>query len=306
MRDLTQDTVTGAVIEQMAKTTDPRLRQIMESAVRHLHAFAKDVQLTPEEWTTGIGFLTAVGQMCSPVRQEFILLSDVLGLSRLVNLMHDDETRTGEATTSSLLGPFFREAAPQLALGDTIAQHSTGPEIGLFGKVVDEDGKGIAHASIDVWQTDADGAYDLQAHDPAVMDNRGHFTTDAEGNFHFRAVRPLGYSIPMDGPVGALIKAQERHGCRPAHIHFLISAPGQRELVTALYLGDDQYIDTDTVFGVSAALMVTPAADQPGSPFGAMPAIRYDFQLCKPQAGETTARVGGDPSKLTGIKTAAE
>jgi len=297
MQDLDVNDITDAVIAQMATTPDPRLREIMEAAVRHIHAFAREVNLTPDEWLKGIAFLTAVGQMCSPVRQEFILLSDTIGLSRLVNVMHDAEGREAAGTETSLLGPFFREAAPKVELGGTIAIASTGPEIVIFGEVKDTEGKGVPHATIDVWQTDADGLYDLQAHDPSVMDMRGQLTADAEGRFHFRTLKPLGYSIPMDGPVGELVRKQNRHGFRPAHIHILVAAPGYRELVTALYFADDAHVDSDTVFGVSKSLVIQESLGLPDAPMPGIPSIRYDFTMSRETDG-AGGRVGSDPSKL--------
>jgi protocatechuate 3,4-dioxygenase beta subunit len=297
VQDLNANDITDAVIAQMATTPDPRLRQIMEAAVRHLHAFAREVELAPDEWLKGIAFLTAVGQMCSPVRQEFILLSDVLGLSRLVNVMHDSTGREAAGTETSLLGPFFREQAPEIALGESIARVSSGPEIVLYGQVKDAAGKGVGGAWVDVWQTDADGLYDLQAHAPDVMDMRARLRCDAEGRFHVRTLKPLGYSIPMDGPVGELVRKQARHGFRPAHIHILVSAPGHRELVTALYFGDDAHVDSDTVFGVSQSLVVTARNDHPDAPVPGMPSVRYDFTLSRETEGGG-GRVGSDPAKL--------
>jgi protocatechuate 3,4-dioxygenase beta subunit len=299
MEDFNEFSVTEAVIAQMATTPDDRLREIMASAVRHLHAFARDVRLTPAEWLMGIKFMTDVGKACTPYRQEFVLLSDVLGLSSLVNVLHD-ATRMEHGTDTSLLGPFYREGAPELRLGDNIAR-TAGPPVILFGQVVDADGRGIAGAHLQVWQTDERGEYDLQKGDPRNMDDRGCFTTDGVGRFHFRSVRPLGYTIPMDGPVGALINAQRRHGCRPAHIHFLISAPGYRELVTSIYLGDDPHIDSDTVFGVSKVLVVHAQTGLADSPDPSIPGIRYEFRLAKASAADSMSRVGSDPSKLVAV-----
>ncbi len=296
MQDLTTTSVTEAVAAQMADTPDPRLRQVMESLVRHMHDFARDVSLTPDEWLKAMGFLTQVGQACTPARQEFILLSDVLGLSALVNLLHD-RSATEIGTESSLLGPFYQQEAPAFALGDSIAVHAKGPELQLYGRVTDKQGQPIPNALIQVWQTDAEGSYDLQRSDGQQMDMRGNFRADAEGRFHFRTVRPLGYLIPMDGPVGALIAAQKRHGYRPAHVHVLIGAPGYRELVTALYLGQDEHIGSDTVFGVSRSLVVDPVADDPAAPIPGIPAIRYDFRLAA-QAGNASGRVGADPAQI--------
>jgi len=296
MQDLDIHSITDAAIAQMGRTPDPRLREIMEAAVRHLHDFAREVNLKPDEWLAGIGFLTAVGQMCTPYRQEFILLSDVMGVSRLVDVMHDSTGREHSGTESSLLGPFFRESAPVIPLGGSLARQPGGPEVTMYGRVLDTDGAPVPLAWIDAWQTDAEGLYDLQANDPSVMDMRGRVQCDAEGRFHFRTVRPLGYSIPMDGPVGALVTRQERHGMRPAHIHLLVQAPGFRELVTALYLADDVNIDSDTVFGVSTSLVVSVREDLDDSPLPG-PAIRHDFTLSR-ASEEGGGRVGSDPSRL--------
>ena len=296
MQDLTVETVTDDVLAQMATTTDPRLRQVMASLVRHLHDFARDVKLTPDEWLTAIGFLTKVGQACTPARQEFILLSDVLGLSALVNLLHDREAAE-LGTTSSLLGPFYRQDAPEVPLGGSITVDGKGPELLLWGRVTDTAGHPVPGALVQLWQTDAEGLYDLQVEGGAATDMRGNVRCDAEGRYHLRTVKPLGYSIPMDGPVGALVHQQRRHGCRPAHIHFLIGAPGYRELVTALYFGDDPHIDSDTVFGVSRPLVVGAVADDPAAPARGIPSVRYDFQLAR-AAGAGSGRVGADPKQV--------
>lgn len=297
MEDLNQTTLTEATLRQMAETPDPRLREIMAAAVKHLHAFAREVSLTPQEWLFGIKFLTDVGKACTPFRQEFILLSDTLGLSRMVNILDDGRSDT-VGTETSLLGPFYREATAELPPGALITNNEADPQIVIFGRVLDEAGAGVAGATIEVWQTDPEGAYDLQGIDPTAMDYRATFRTDERGRYHFRATYPLGYTIPMDGPVGGMIRAQNRHGCRPAHTHFLIGAPGYRELVTALYYGYDQYIETDTVFGVSNALIVMPVTGLPGSPIPALPGVEYDFILVRANPAEATSRVGADPSML--------
>jgi protocatechuate 3,4-dioxygenase beta subunit len=295
MQNLDEFSATEAALEQLAATPNPRLKQICEAAVRHMHAFARDVKLRPEEWLQGIQFLTAVGQACTPVRQEFILLSDVLGLSAVVNALHDKTARE-LGSQSSLLGPFYREGAPELPLGASIAAKPTVEEIVMYGRVTGNDGTPIANALIQVWQTSEHGLYDLQTLGLDGTDLRANFRTDADGRYHFRTVRPLGYSIPMDGPVGAMVRAQQRHGFRPSHIHFLIGADGYRELVTALYFGDDAHIDSDTVFGVSGSLVVN-AADDPNSPLPGLRAVHYDFRLAAAAPGES-GRVGADPSKL--------
>lgn len=295
MIDLDENTVTDAALGQMATTHDPRLKEIMDAAVRHMHAFAREVNLTPAEWLTGIAFLTEVGKACTEVRQEFILLSDVLGLSAVVNALHDKKAKE-LGTQSSLLGPFFREGAPELPLGANIVGSFKAEEIAMFGQVTDMHGQPIPHALVQVWQTNEDGAYDVQAHDDGSMDMRGNFRTDENGRYYFRTVRPLGYSIPMDGPTGRLVKLQGRHGMRPSHVHMLITADGYRELVSALYFGDDANIGSDTVFGVSASLVVV-ATDNADCPIPGLRSVRYDFRM--PAASDTdTGRVGADPAAL--------
>ena len=295
MQDLDELSATDAALAQMADTPNPRLKEIIDAAVRHLHAFARDVNLTPEEWLAGIGFLTAVGKACTPVRQEFILLSDVLGVSAVVNALHDKKARE-LGSQSSLLGPFYREGAPELKLGDNIVKNPSVPEIVVYGRITDNSGLPIPNALIQVWQTSEHGLYDLQTLGETGMDLRANFRTDKEGNYWFRTVRPLGYSIPMDGPVGEMVRQQNRHGFRPSHIHFLIGGDGFRELVTALYFGDDDHIDSDTVFGVSGSLVVN-ATDDPNSPVKGLKAVHYDFRLARAAPGES-GRVGADPTKL--------
>jgi hydroxyquinol 1,2-dioxygenase len=278
MRAIDEKTITDAALDQMASTPDPRLKEIMATLVRHLHEFAREVDLTPEEWLEGIRFLTAVGQKCTAYRQEFILLSDTLGLSSLVNALHD--RRAAEAgTKSSLLGPFYRQDSPALELGQSIATKPTGHEIAVYGRVSNREAEGIPNASVEIWQPDEEGSYDLQKHDPSQMDLRGRFRTDSEGRYYLRTVAPRGYMIPIDGPVGEMIRAQARHGFRPAHIHFLVGAPGYRAVVTALYLAGDDHIESDTVFGVSESLIAVINAKDPASPFPDLPSIRFDFHL---------------------------
>jgi hydroxyquinol 1,2-dioxygenase len=298
MRAIDEYTITDEALEQMSTTPDPRFRHIMEVLVRHLHAFAREVDLTPEEWLKGISFLTAVGQKCTPFRQEFILLSDTLGLSSLVNSLHDRRALEN-GTKSSLLGPFYRQGAPPMKLGESIAVKSKGGrEICIYGQVRNTAGKGIAGATLQIWQTDEEGSYDLQKFDPSEMDLRGIFQTDADGRFHLRTVAPLGYLIPMDGPVGDMIRAQNRHGFRPAHIHFLVGADGYRELVTALYLTGDEHIGSDTVFGVTESLVTDVVEHDAGSPIPNLPSIHFDFTLGSATAADATGRVGADPSQI--------
>jgi catechol 1,2-dioxygenase/hydroxyquinol 1,2-dioxygenase len=298
MHELTPETITEAVLEQMATTSDPRLKAVMAAAVKHMHAFAREVNLTPAEWLKGIEFMTAVGKKCTAERQEFILLSDTLGLSALVNGLHD-LTAVEDATHTSLLGPFFRENAPKLAYGAQIANKATpSTEIALWGKITNVQGEPLANAEVSVWQTGADGLYDIQVN-ASGTDYRGVFTTDGQGNFLIRTVRPLGYSIPMDGPVGSLIKAQGRHGMRPAHIHFLVSAPGYRELVTALYVQGDPHIADDVVFGSSEDLVAEVRENDPACPVKGVRSMRFDLSLSRESAADkATGRVGADPSAI--------
>jgi hydroxyquinol 1,2-dioxygenase len=301
MIDLNEFTVTDATIEQMAGTSNPRLKEIMESAVKHMHAFVRDVKLTPEEWIIGLQFLTSVGQACTPLRQEFILLSDVLGVSACVNALHDKKAAE-LGSQSSLLGPFYREGVPLQEMGAQIVEQPTAEELVVYGTVTGNDGQPVEGALVEVWQTSERGWYDLQERNGESMDMRGTFRTGPDGKYWFRTVRPKGYSIPMDGPTGELVKKQGRHGMRPSHIHMLIGAVGHRELVTALYFGDDDYIDSDTVFGVSGSLVVN-AKDDPASPILGLRAVHYDFKLAKAAPGES-GRVGADPT--TFMNKAAE
>jgi len=299
MRAYTPQTITDAVIEQMATTPDPRMKEIMEAAVRHLHAFAREVNLTPAEWIKGIEFMTKVGQACTPARQEFILLSDTIGLSALVNIMHD-KTKMEEATSASLLGPFFRENTPRFERGAQIAKSTEGgTEVVLYGRITNVQGAPVPDAQVTVWQTAADGRYDIQK-GVEETDCRGIFQTDEAGNYLIRTVRPLGYYIPLDGPVGQMVMAQKRHGMRPAHIHFLISAPGYRELVTALYLAGDAHLEDDVVFGASGDLVAYVKEGDAASPLKGLPSIHFDFSLAREtEADRRAGRVGADPAAVT-------
>lgn len=276
---LTPETITAAVLSQMAATPDPRLKEIMFALVEHLHAFARETNLTPSEWIKGIDFLTQAGQASTSERQELIMLSDTVGLSALVNLMHD-RTALEQSTDSSLLGPFYRESAPKVDRGAQIATAVEGPEIALWGRVTDIEGQPLAEVDVSIWQTNAHGLYDVQL-DGAPIDYRGVVQTDVDGRYWVRTVQPVGYSIPMDGPVGKLVKRQGRHGMRPAHIHVMTSAAGYRELVTALYLAGDPHLQDDTVFGVSTDLVAEMTSCDPACPLPNLPSIRFDLRLAR-------------------------
>ncbi|HYX95972.1 MAG TPA: intradiol ring-cleavage dioxygenase, partial [Geodermatophilus sp.] len=242
------------VAASFANTPDPRLRRVLTSLVGHLHAFVKDVELTEAEWGVAIDFLTRTGQMCSEVRQEFILLSDVLGVSMLVETINH---RTGGTSTeSTVLGPFHMVESPPRQLGEDINLDRKGTPCLVSGRVTGPDGEPLAGASVDVWQTNEDGFYDVQQPGIQPAGNlRGLFTTDAQGRFWFRSVVPRYYPIPDDGPVGQLLAATGRHPNRPAHLHFIAAAEGYRPVTTHVFVADSPYLDSDAVFGVKESLI---------------------------------------------------
>ncbi len=211
MYEFTTENITDAVIERMSTTPDPRLREIMACLVQHLHDFAREMKLTPDEWMAGIQFLTRIGHITTPVRQEFVLLSDTLGLSTLINTLHD-RTAIEDATHTSLLGPFYREDAPELPLGSSISKKDKSQPVCLWGKITNVDGEPLKNAKVTVWQTASDGSYDLQQGDGSDVDYRGVFHTDENGTYYLKSVRAKGYYIPMDGPVGDMIRAQKARG----------------------------------------------------------------------------------------------
>lgn len=244
-------------------TPDPRVKQVMTSLVRHLHAFVKDVELTEEEWGVAVDFLTRTGQVCNDVRQEFILLSDVLGVSMLVETINH---RTGGTSTeSTVLGPFHLVASPRRELGDDINLDGKGTPCLVSGRVTGPDGEPLAGAVVDVWQTNEDGFYDVQQPGLQPAGNlRGLFTADEEGRYWFRSVVPRFYPIPDDGPVGQLLAATGRHPNRPAHLHFIVAAPGYRPVTTHVFVADSPYLDSDAVFGVKESLVRdVPEVDDP-------------------------------------------
>jgi hydroxyquinol 1,2-dioxygenase len=242
------------VSASFASADDPRLRQVLTSLVAHLHDFVKDVQLTVEEWATAVRFLTETGQTCTDTRQEFILLSDVLGISTLVETINNRSD--GVLTESTVEGPFHMVTSPVHALGASIAADVSGDPCLVTGSVAGPDGRPVPGARVDVWQASADGFYDVQQPDLQPEGNlRGLFTADDRGRFWFRTIVPRHYPVPVDGPVGELLTATSRHPNRPAHIHFAVSAPGMRSVTTHLFVADSAYIDSDTVFGVKPSLV---------------------------------------------------
>ena len=272
MRNLTEDNLTQAVVERVAQAPNARVRDLMTALAEHLHAFARKVNLTPGEWNTAIQFLVDTGKICDERRNEFILLSDTLGLSALVDIMANRE-KNSAATESSLLGPFYRNGAPVMPLGASIARNVEGAPLEIRGSVRSQSGNAIAGATLDVWTASPAGLYDLQLPEADGMNMRGVFRTDEHGGFHFRSVKPSSYPVPTDGPVGKMLNALGRHPFRPAHIHFKISAAGYEPLTTALYIAGDQYLESDAVFGSRESLVVRYARS------GDVDSIKFDFVL---------------------------
>lgn len=242
------------VVAAMAGAKNERLHQVMESVIRHLHAVVKEVEPTEEEWMMAIKFLTETGHMCTEWRQEFILFSDTFGVSMLVDAINHH--KPSGATETTVLGPFHIASSPLRQMGDTINLEGKGEPLIVSGRVVDADGKPIEGATLDVWQANSEGYYDVQQKDiQPDMNLRGRFITGADGRYWFRSSKPLFYPIPHDGPVGALLRNLGRHPYRPAHIHFIVSAPGYQAVVTHLFVKDDPYLESDVVFGVKDSLV---------------------------------------------------
>lgn len=245
--------LTQAVIDSASTARDDRVRTIFTTLIEHLHAFVREVELTPQEWMAGIEFLTATGHKCDGVRQEFILLSDTIGVSMLVDALASRVA--SEGTESTVLGPFFTTDAHDIPAGGSIAKPGDGEPLFVSGHVRDTAGRPIANAVIEVWEVDGTGTYDVQYSDRVEPDCRGRLHTDANGAFSFRGIRPVSYSIPGDGPVGAMLAALGRHTMRPAHVHFKIDSPGHVPLTTAIYAKGDRYLNGDAVFGVKPSLV---------------------------------------------------
>jgi hydroxyquinol 1,2-dioxygenase len=284
MRNLTEDNLTLAVLAQTGVNTAPRTRQIADALIRHLHAFIREVELTEAEWLKGIEFLTRTGHKCDESRQEFILLSDTLGVSMLVDAIN--HRRPGTATESTVLGPFHVDGAAERPMGTNMAQGiEGGSPTFIAGRVLDGAGNPIEGATLDVWQVRPDRCYDVQDPEQVSMQLRAIFRTGADGRYHFRTVMPVSYAIPDDGPVGDMLRALGRHPWRPAHIHFIVSAPGYAPVVTHLFVEGDPYLDSDAVFGVKNSLVVTfeehPAGQAPDGSIvhEAFHTASYDFGL---------------------------
>ncbi|MDX1873266.1 intradiol ring-cleavage dioxygenase [Mycolicibacterium sp. 120266] len=290
-----EDALLERVLDSFAGTTDPRLKQLLQALVRHAHAFVREVRLTEDEWKHGIDFLTAVGHITDERRQEFILLSDTLGLS-MQTIAINNEARA-DATEATVVGPFFVDGAPEIELGGDIAAGAQGQPCWVEGTVSDISGKPIPGARIDVWEADDDGFYDVQYSDGRTA-ARGHMFSDRDGGYRFWAVTPTPYPIPHDGPVGRMLTAAGRSPMRASHLHFMVSAPKMRTLITHIFVRGDDLLDRDSVFGVKESLIKEFSEQPPGAPTpdgrdlggGAWSRTRFDIVLA-PATDPGRARV---------------
>ncbi|MES2974849.1 MAG: dioxygenase [Pseudomonadota bacterium] len=293
MAQLEAQDLAQAVVDRMADCQDARFKEVMTSLVKHAHAFVRDVQLTPDEWMTAIQFLTATGKMCDDKRQEFILLSDTLGISMLVVAVeqakaaaaHSKRVGMEHPTEATVQGPFYWEGAPELELGADIGAGNSGEPCYYHGRVTDIAGKPVAGAALDVWSGDGEGFYDMQKGPDAGMALRARFHTDKDGNYRFWSIKPAFYPVPGDGPVGGMLARMGRHLNRPGHMHMMLNAPGHERLITHIFVSDSPYIDSDAVFGVRNSLIVDYAAHPAGkAPDGRtmdkpFHSAHYDFKL---------------------------
>jgi hydroxyquinol 1,2-dioxygenase len=288
MPEFNEQNITAAVIARLADCKDARFKQVMTSLITHLHDFVRDVKLTEEEWINAIMFLTATGKTCTDKRQEFILLSDTLGVSILViSLNHPPEEGSLEST---VLGPYYWEGAPEYPHGANLAKGVKGEPAFYSGRVLDTEGRPIANAVLDIWSGDGDGNYDMQMEGDVGMLARGKIRTDAQGRYSFRSIKPTYYPVPTDGPVGAMLRRMGRHPNRPGHIHMIVSAPGYHAVTTHLFVANSEYLDSDAVFGMKESLVAKFNRQPPGKmPNGEVVSepfftVEYDFRLRKAAA----------------------
>src|SRR4029079_14787876 len=283
MSNSTEQNLVNAVLEKLHHEKDPRFKQIMTSLITHLHAFVREVELTEQEWMQAIQFLTATGKKCDDKRQEYILLSDTFGLSMLVDAIN--HRKPGGATETTVLGPFYVSGARDMPIWADIAGVAPGEPAYVSGRVLDVNGKAIAGAVLDVWQTDGEGFYHVQRPGGTEHYARGRFTTGADGRYGFKTVKPVSYPIPTDGPVGKMLLGMGRHPYRPAHVHGVASAPGYESVATHLFVEGDAYLDSDAVFGVKHSLVVNfkahPAGPAPDGKKSNVPfsSAEFDFKL---------------------------
>jgi hydroxyquinol 1,2-dioxygenase len=283
MREFNEKSITQAVIDRLSQSDDPRFKRVMTSLVTHLHDFVREVKLTEAEWMGAIQFLTDVGQTCTAKRQEFILLSDTLGVSVLViTLNHPADAGSAEST---VLGPFYWEGAPDLPRGSNLAVGVKGEPAFYSGRVLGAGDRPLENALLDIWSGDGDGDYDMQIPGETGMKARGRIRTDAQGRFWFRSIRPTFYPVPTDGPVGRMLRKMGRHPYRPGHIHMIVSAADHLPVTTHLFVAGSQYLDSDAVFGMKESLVAQFERHPPGTgpdgervdvPFYT---VNYDFRL---------------------------
>lgn len=289
MIDIDEWTITGAVLKAQGGASNARLKTVMDSLVRHLHDFARELQLTEDEWSSGIDFLTRVGKITDDKRQEFILLSDVLGLSTLVTAQCN--RRPTGCTEATVFGPFFVPNAPKYDNGDDISNGATGEPCFVSGTVRGISGEPIANARMDVWQSDAEGSYNVQRPELDHAQGRGHLASQHDGRYHFKSIVAAPYPIPHDGPVGQMLDELGRHPWRPAHLHFMIQAPGYQTLITHVFRSGGTYLESDAVFGVRSSLIADWKRHVPGmAPDGTRMEVpfytlEYDFVLSTASKG---------------------
>jgi len=277
MSAMTPAELTDDVLKAFRETPDARLRELITALISHAHAFAAETGLTQQEWMAGLQFLTAVGQKCDDRRQEFVLLSDVLGLSSLVDVINAE----AGATESTVLGPFYVAGAPKRAMGEHIGRPQDGDPALVRGRVTDVAGEPLDGAVLDVWQASDQGLYDTQDPDQPPFNLRGVFTTGPDGRFEFRTARPASYPIPTDGPVGSLLRATQRSHWRAAHIHAIVSAPGCRPVTTHIFDAENPYLESDAVFGVKGSLVRPFRPAGPGDPADVSYVVAMDFTLAR-------------------------
>ena len=283
MREFDEKSLTQAVIARLADCDDPRFKRVMTSLITHVHDFVREVELSESEWFTAIQFLTEVGRTCTDKRQEFILLSDTLGVSVLViSINHRADQGSAESTVQ---GPFYWEGAPDMPLGSNLAEGVSGEPAFYSGRVLSEDGRPLANALLDIWSGDGEGNYDMQLPGQAEMKARGKIRTDGDGRYWFRSIKPTFYPVPTDGPVGLMLRKMGRHPFRPGHIHMIVSAPGHLPVTTHLFVAGSEYLDSDAVFGMKESLVARfdrhpagagPNGDRVETPFYT---VNYDFRL---------------------------
>jgi len=273
MRNVDENTITQEVLERIANTPNPRVKEIMSALIRHLHDFAREVRLTEAEWFEGIRFLTDTGHITDDKRQEFILLSDALGLSMLV--IAQNHRKPAGCTEATVFGPFYVANAPEYPLGADLAQGAKGEPCYVQATVCGPDGEPVPRATVEVWQADAAGFYDVQ-YGGGEHRARGVLRADDQGRVYFKSVLAEAYPIPTDGPVGRMLDATARHPWRPAHMHFMVDAPGYERLITHVFRDGDRYLDSDAVFGVRSSLITTWDRHEAGlMPDGASSAVPF-------------------------------